>query len=603
MDGMEPLQFASSLPPLDRLDPAGLDLLERTLEGVYFPAGTRILQQDGAPSSHVYILRKGSVRLVREGRELAIVEEGEYFGHPSVLSGDRPTSDVIADEDVLAYRIPKDTFMQLTTRSAIAEFFLESLVDRLRRTADANVSPLRVDFASPVDSLVTRPPLFVEPGDTVRQAAALMRDAQASSVLVSGDPQGIITDRDLRSRVIANGISADTPVNAVMTQPLKSLSADEPLYGVLLFMLEESIHHVPLTRDGRVVGIVTDTDLLRHEGRSPLYLLKRVQKIGGKAEAFNYANEIAALAETSLLGGLNVGQIGRVIASLNDALANRLIRIAEQELGPPPSGYAWIVFGSEGRREQVLLTDQDNALIFEDDNESARAYFTELARRVVDGLLAAGFPPCPGGFTADRLVWSLAECHGKFASWLATPQPEALLDSSVLFDFRALHQTVSLRSLEELVITAKDNQLFMAHLARQTLRFKPPLSSFRRIKTSDGDIEIKKGGITPIVGLARLYGIMAASSARSTTERLDAAGRARVLSEETAETMSEAFLFMLRLRLDQQLASLRSGNEPSSRIDLDAISPLERRHLKEGLVFVRDIQEAAAQRFDTARLA
>jgi CBS domain-containing protein len=599
---MNPLEFVSSLPPLDRLDPAELEVLERTLEGVYFPAGTRILQQGGPPSAHVYVLRKGSARLLRDGREVAIVEEGEYFGHPSVLSGDRPTSDVIADEDVLAYRIPKDTFLQLMARSEISEFFLESLVDRLRRTADVHVSPLRVDAASPVDSLVTRPPLFVEPGDTVRQAATLMRDAQASSVLVSGDPQGIITDRDLRSRVIANGMPADTPVTAVMTKPLKSLSADEPLYGVLLFMLEENIHHVPLSRDGRIVGIVTDTDLLRHEGRSPLYLLKRVQKIEGKADAFNYANEVASLAETSLQGGLNVGQIGRVIASLNDALTNRLLRVAEHELGPPPSGYAWIVFGSEGRREQVLLTDQDNALIYEDDNESARAYFTELARRVVDGLLAAGFPPCPGGFTADRLTWSLEECHEKFASWLASPQPEALLDSSVLFDFRAVHQTLSLRSLEDLVTSAHDNQLFMAHFARQTLRFRPPLTAFRKIKTSDGDIEIKRGGIAPIVGLGRLYGILAGSSERSTTERLDAASRAGVLSEETSETMAEAFLFMLRLRLEQQLASLRSGNRPSNRISIDELSPLERRHLKEGLVFVRDIQEATARRFDTARL-
>jgi CBS domain-containing protein len=278
------------------------------------------------------------------------------------------------------------------------------------------------------------------------------------------------------------------------------------------------------------------------------------------------------------------------------------LRVAEHELGPPPSGYAWIVFGSEGRREQVLLTDQDNAVIYEDDNESARAYFTELARRVVDGLLAAGFPPCPGGFTADRLTWSLEECHEKFASWLASPQPEALLDSSVLFDFRAVHQTLSLRSLEDLVTSAHDNQLFMAHFARQTLRFRPPLTAFRKIKTSDGDIEIKRGGIAPIVGLGRLYGILAGSSERSTTERLDAASRAGVLSEETSETMAEAFLFMLRLRLEQQLASLRSGNRPSNRISIDELSPLERRHLKEGLVFVRDIQEATARRFDTARL-
>lgn len=603
MELMDPLDFVSSQPPFDRLGPAEVELLERNLEGVYLPTGTRVLQQDGSPTSHVYLVRKGVARLVRGGREGAIIEEGEFFGHPSALSGHPPTADVVVDEDVLAYRIPRDIFMQLMKHPKIAEFFLERLGERLRRAADVNVSTLRVDLAAPVDSVVARTPLFVGPHDTVKQAAALMRDEGASSVLVSGDPRGIITDRDLRSRVVANGMSSDTPTQAVMTKPLKVLSADEPLHGVLLFMLEENIHHVPLEREGRIVGVVTDTDLLRHEGKSPLYLLKRVQKIEGKTDLSYYAGEIAALGETLLMGGLNVEQISRVVASLNDALTNRLLRAAESDLGPPPSGYAWIVFGSEGRREQVLLTDQDNAIIFDDDKVGARSYFTELARRVVNGLLAAGFPTCPGGFTADRLVWTLAESKKMFAGWLQTPDPEALLDSSVMFDFRPVRATVSLRDLEELIVAAQGNQLFMAHLARQALRVRPPVSLFRRIKATDGDIDIKKGGLSPIVSLARLYGILSASPVRSTTERLAAASRAGVLSEDAAETMSETFLFMLRLRLEQQLAALGAGGEPSNRITLDALSPLERRHLKEGFLYVRDVQDATAQRFDTASLA
>ena len=603
MELMDPLDFVSSQPPFDRLAPAELELLERNLEGIYLPAGTRVLQQDGSPTSHVYLVRKGIARLVREGREVATIEEGEFFGHPSALSGHPPTADVVVDEDVLAYRIPRDVFMQLVKHPEIAEFFLERLGERLRRAGDLHSSTLRVDLAAPVDSVVARSPLFVGPHDTVKQAAALMRDEGASSVLVSGDPRGIITDRDLRSRVVANGMSPDTPTHAVMTKPLKVLSADEPLHGVLLFMLEENIHHVPLEREGRIVGVVTDTDLLRHESKSPLYLLKRVQKAEGKADLSYYAGEIAALGETLLMGGLNVEQIGRVVASLNDALINRLLRAVESELGPPPSGYAWIVFGSEGRREQVLLTDQDNAIIFDDDKTGARSYFTELGRRVVDGLLAAGFPQCPGGFTADRLVWSLAESKKMFAGWLQTPDPEALLDSSVMFDFRPVRATVSLGDLEALVVAAQGNQIFMAHLARQALRFSPPVSLFRRIKATDGAIDIKKGGLFPIVSLARLYGILSASPVRSTTERLAAASRAGVLSEDAAETMTETFLFLLRLRLEQQLAALGAGREPGNRIALDTLSPLERRHLKEGFLYVRDVQDATAQRFDTASLA
>jgi CBS domain-containing protein len=599
---MEPLEFVAVQPPFDRLDSADLELLGRSLEGVYFPAGTRILEHDGPPSSHVHLVRKGSVRLIRDGRELWIVEEGELFGHPSVLSGNPPSADVVAAEDVLAYRIPSDVFTRLAGRAEIAEFFFESLAERLRRSEDTNVASLGGNLANPVDSLITRPPLFVDPQDPVSHAAGVMRDTRASSVLVSGDPLGIVTDRDLRSRVVAASMPFDTAVSAVMTKPLKTIPADSPLYAALLFMLEENIHHVPVMREGRIVGVVTDTDLLRHQQKSPLYVLKRVQKIGSQQEASAYASDIAAMVEGLLTGGLNVGQIGRVIASLNDALTNRLLRLAEHDLGTPPSRYAWVVFGSEGRLEQLLLTDQDNALIFEEDSAGTRTYFTELAERVIGGLLAAGFPKCPGGFTADRLLWSLGECKSMFESWVAAPRPESLLDASVLLDFRSVHETMSLQPLNQIVTSAHDNDLFMAHLAREALRFAPPLTLFRGIKVTGGSIDIKKGGISPIVGLGRLYGMLAGSFSRPTTERLAAASRAGMLSEVAAETLSEALIFMLRLRLEQQLASLRSGRAPGSQILLDSISSLERRHLKEGLLFIRDLQDATSQRFDTAIL-
>jgi CBS domain-containing protein len=258
------------------------------------------------------------------------------------------------------------------------------------------VSGLGGDFATPVGSLVAGPPLFVAPEATIAEAARAMRAAGVSSVLVADDPPGIVTDGDLRNRVLAEERTPDTPVRVVMSRPLRSLPTDAPLYAALLLMLDQDFEHVPVTRAGRIVGMVTDMDLLRQQARSPLLVLGRIRTLDRLEALEGYSREITATAETLFTGGVEPVRIARVIASLNDALTGKLLQLAEAELGPPPCTYAWLVLGSEGRMEQVLLSDQDNALVYLEDTAEARAYFEMLAGRVVAGLLQAGFPPCQG---------------------------------------------------------------------------------------------------------------------------------------------------------------------------------------------------------------
>src|SRR5215207_6508055 len=234
------------------------------------------------------------------------------------------------------------------------------------------------ELTTPIGALVTRAPLVVRADATVVEAARAMRDAGASAALVGGPPLGIVTDRDLRNRVVAEGLGADTPVRAVTSRPLFALPAETPLFEALRRMLERRIHHLPITRAGEVVAVLGDTDLLRHQARSPL--------------------------------------------------ARRLLVLAERDLGPAPCAYAWMALGSEGRMEQVLLTDQDNALVYADDSAEARAYFPRLAARVVDGLVAAGFPPCPGGYMASQWCRSLADWQALFRGWIERPDPQALLE-------------------------------------------------------------------------------------------------------------------------------------------------------------------------------
>ncbi|MEP7158433.1 MAG: DUF294 nucleotidyltransferase-like domain-containing protein [Chloroflexota bacterium] len=454
------------------------------------------------------------------------------------------------------------------------------------------------DLATPVEALISRPPLFVKPDATVAETARAMRDAGVSSVLIVGEPLGIVTDRDLRSRVLAADLDPDTPVRAVMSIPLRSLPADTTVFGALLWRLEQGFHHLPLTRGGRIAGVVTDTDLLRHQATSPLALLRRIEALDSATDALaGYAGEVAAVAEALLKGGLDVLQIARVIATLNDALTVRLLRRAEDALGTPPCPYAWLTLGSGGRMEQVLLSDQDNALAYLEDTENSRAYFDALAAHVVAGLIAAGFPRCPGGYMATNWCRSLAEWRALFRRWVEVPEPQALLEAEVFMDFRSVDGELALEPLDAILASAGRRGLFLHQLARAALSFHPPLRAFGRLRRDRGTIDLKAGEIAAIVMLARLHALAAGATPRPTLERLDAATDAGTLSRGGSEALADTFRFLTRLRLREQLRSLRAGATPGNRIDPDALSAFERRRLKEALRAVRRQQEATGLRF------
>ncbi len=230
-----------------------------------------------------------------------------------------------------------------------------------------------------------------------------MRDRRISSVLVEGEPPGILTDRDLRTRVLAEGRGAGTPVAEVASRPVRTLDAGATLFEALVFMLEQGVHHVPLTAAGAITGIVTDTDLLRFSVKTPLYLLRNVERLSAPDDLSRYGAELASMVEAMTWGGLQAAQVGPVVSRLNDALVARLVRLAEEELGPPPAAYAWMVFGSEGRMEQTLLTDQDNALVVPTASSTAttsrpwrRASWPGCARRGSPSARAVSWRPTGG---------------------------------------------------------------------------------------------------------------------------------------------------------------------------------------------------------------
>lgn len=595
----QPMEFIKTQHPFDCLTTTELAKIAPTIEtGSYVP-GEQLLTQGGTPSAHLYLIGRGTVRLVRNGQVVQVLEEGECFGYPSMISHNAPSFDVVTEEESTIYRIPAVVFHQLIDNPQFAEFFLKSLGTRLHYTTRSEDTPLSGELTTPLKALIIRPPVTISPAATVADAAKIMRRAWVDAALVMSEPPGIITDHDFQVKVLAEELGPDTPVQQVISRPLKTLPAETPVHGALLFMLAENIHHVPVTHEGKMVGIISAADLLRHQAKSPLYLMRHLENLESPEALARYAIEIGGVVENLVNGGLDITQIGRVIASINDVLIRRLLHMAEEEFGPPPTPYNWIVFGSEGRMEQALLTDQDNALIYHTDSPTAQTYFARVAQYVVDHLIKAGFPPCPGGYMATNWCKPLDKWVSQFKSWINTPSPQALLETGIFFDLRPVYGDLSLQPLEQIIRESGNNNVFLGQLARAAIEFRPPLGFFRRIRVEDGQVDLKKGGIAPIVALARLYALEGKVHAHTTIERLEAAVDAGTISRDGADNLTEWYRFLMQIRLREQLLTIKAGEKPNNRIRLSSLSALENKHLKDAFLAIREMQEAASQRFRT----
>ncbi len=593
------MDFLSEQHPFVLLTDAERKLVLADTQTRIFPEGTTILKRGGPTSSCLFLVAAGTARLRHDSQDGRSLEEGDCFGFPSIISQGSPTATVTAESRLTVHCIPGAIFTKLLHNTSFAEFFLKDLGERLRQVTNGGPTSLGGELTTAIGELGLRPLVMVAPDATVAAAARAMRSAHEDVAIVDCLPPGIITDHDFRVKVLAEGLGPETPVDRIMTRDLKILPADMPVHAALLYMLEERIHHLPITRDGSLVGLVSATDLLRHQTRNPLYLMRQLERLEDPATLATYSLDAAAMVERLFNGGLKVAQVGRIFASVNDTLMRRLLRLAEKQLGPAPCPYAWLVFGSEGRMEQALITDQDNALVYADPGADNAAYFAELATVVVGHLLTAGVPPCPGGYMATNWCKPLAEWLQLMSSWVQSPTPESLMMVGIFFDFRAVAGSLSVEPLENIISDAADNQIFMGHVARQSLGFRPPLNLFRRIRADDGLVDLKTGGIAPIVAAGRVFGIKAGSRSRPTRSRFEAAMAAGLISEDLGQTVIETYRFLLQLRLREQLAALKAKETPGNRIRLKGLSSLEHRHLKDAFGVVRELQDKLAHHFQT----
>jgi CBS domain-containing protein len=600
-------------PPFDGLPSEALEQTAATVEIAYFPRGASILRQGGEPSRHLHVIAKGVVELRQADEHGAseLVEtlgEGETFGQLSLLSRSPHLWDVVAREDVLTYLIPAEQVERLRHQPGFEALLARRAGDRLRRALAAGREPAPLDlFSVRAGDLIDRPLVTCDPGDSVAEAARRMRDQQVSSLVVRARPPGLVTASDLRDRVLAAGRGGETPVEAVMTTPLRTMPAEATLGEVLLSMVDHGIHHLPLVREGRLVGMVTDTDLLRHESRHPLFVRRQLDRAATPEGLAVWAGEVTAAAVRLIAAGSPAGEVTRFLASAQDALYVRIARDGETALGPPPCPYALLILGSGARGEPTLRSDQDHALVLADDPPAdAAAWFAALAEHLTATLERCGLPRCPGNVLATnparrvpRRSW-----QQQFSSWIQEPEEEALLDAAICFDFRQLYGDLDAEAaLRPVIRQAAGNRRFLGRLARAALRRRPPLGFLRQLRGDrHGRVDLKAHGTAPIVDLARLLALEAGSAELATAARLRAATERRTVGKTTAD-LAAAFDYLQEVRLRHQAGQLQAGTTPDDVIALADLGPLERRWLKDAFHLLHTCQESVRIAFQTDLIA
>jgi CBS domain-containing protein len=604
----EIIEFLRGHAPFDRLEPEQLATAARHIEIIYRRSG-EVLLEIGQDNTALAVLRRGAVEVHdATGRLINRLAEGESYGLPSLLTGKPVRNTVSLIEDGLIYLLPVAQFNALrAANSAFEQHFVCTLEERMRAANEAGGA--NELMTTPVSRLGSREPVMIGTGASIREAAQLMSSRGVSSILV-GDAEhmaGIITDRDLRNRVLAAGLDPAEPVTRIMTPQPTSLDADRPVFEAFLVMVNRGIHHLPLTRDGRPAGMITTRDLVSLQTQHPLYLVRQVQKQDSIEGLVDVCRRMPKMFALLLGNGARPEDVMRMLTALTDAVTRHLLRMAEQKLGPPPMPYAWLAFGSQARSEQGPHTDQDNGLLLAHTPDEAGAdYFEALAKFVCAGLDACGYVYCNGDVMAQNPRWRqpLDVWQGYFRSWMHEPDPKALLHSSIFFDQRCVHGDRSLfDALQSFLFDQSARQgIFLAILAKHALSHEVPLGLFRRFVVEHrgehrDTLDLKRAGSLPFNDLLRVRSLAAGIREPGSLARIDALRRLGKMVPSDAAEMQAAFHLLARLRLEHQAAQMAAGERPDNRINPSRLTRIDRDALRDAFLVVRQAQAALANAF------
>lgn len=606
--------------PFAEMAEADLMWTAERLSVAYFPQEAALIEADGQPPAYLFIVKQGVVEGEApdaQGVRLLQLTDGEMFPLGALLAGRAAANRYVAAADTFCYRLPAADFHTLLGRSrAFSDFCtrrIASLLEQSRRAVQSEYALALDDdnrFSRPARSLIRQAPVSALPETPLGAALAAMEAARVGSVVVcdaQGSPVGILTLKDVLQRVTLAGIPLSAAIASVMTRGVATLEGGAAVADALLVMAQQGVHHLPLVEDGRLIGVISEKDVFTLRRLSMEGITGALVRAEDPALLPPLARDIGALAHNLLAQGMNAESLTAILSSLNDKLSQRVIELEARAAALPDVEWGWLALGSEGRMEQTLATDQDNALIYRAATADQRAGLLAFAERVNHRLAECGFPLCKGGIMASNPMWcqSLDAWRATFADWIHRGDAPALLHASVFFDFRSLYGASALS--EELRgwlnTAARDNRPFLKHMTQNALANRPPLGLVRDFVVASGGaqahtLDLKVNGITPFVDVARIFALYAGVNASGTVARLRGAARAWNLATDEVEAWIAGFHFIQLLRLRHQHEAQTQGEAVDNRIDPERLNALDRRILKEAFRQARKLQAVMARYFE-----
>ncbi len=605
-------QLMQSL-PFSKMAQKDVDFFLTSSREAYFAPKEVILSPaDGAPQ-YLYFIRQGRVsgrRDIPGIEETAfLLDAGSLFSIGSAFANRPVSTTYSAVDDCFCLLLPVDAMRQLALQSVPFSEFLNNRVWGLLqesrialRNSFASQALAEQSLESRVGDLVLKKPLTIGPNKSLREALTLIHEKKVGSILVVADEQtilGILTRYDVLSRVTLRNLDLSTPISAVMSTDVKTLTVDDTVEKAGLLMSRLHIRHLPVLDRGELVGIISERDLFSLQRLSLSNISSAIRGTDELAQLKKCADDIRQFARNLLGQGIRARQLTTLISHLNDVLTARLIEIYAAKHQLNMNQFAWIALGSEGRSEQTIATDQDNALVFSDaEPESQRAIYLCFANEVNRALDECGYPLCKGNIMASnpKLCLSQQEWLTRFSRWIEQGNPQDLLNASIFFDFRALAGNANLLiPLKDYVLTkAVATPRFIKLLAENSLNIRVPLNWLGAIEFTEIDgkktIDLKLQGTAIIVDVARIYSLAHGVEVTNTRERLAAVGRALNIPESESAAWITAFEFLQTQRLTVQIGEARIEGNPNV-VDIDQLNSVDRSILKEALLKVRSLQQ------------
>ncbi len=465
----------------------------------------------------------------------------------------------------------------------------------------------------PVHQLMTSTPYTVPPNATVRDVALLMDTHRISCVPVVDEDKliGLVRESDLAALWLDNTKTGSATVAVVMSTQLFTVRPDDTLFDVLALMTRHRLVHIPVTVGERLVGVVTQTDLIRRQTGSSVFMVADISRLESHDAIGEVVAQVPRLLQSLADNGSNAQETGRVISSVSGAVTRRLIELAQHELGPAPVDFAWMACGSQGRQEQTTVTDQDNFLVLDDrfDAQQHGQWFDKFSRIVCRGLDAAGYAYCSGDMMAMNPQWckSVGQWNECIAQWAAAPDREARMMLCVMLDARAIGglRTLYAPLRKALLESVNAHGVLVNRLVDDALAHPPALGLFKQFAlektgTYREHLDLKHGAIRPIVELARLHAVVSRDISVNTSVRLQLSQGSRILTHSGARDLYVAHEYVSLVRMRHQVDRIRRKQAPDNYLALDTLPALERDHLRNSLSVIKTIQTSLSRRMQVS---